>query len=313
MAMRRKVIAGAAAALAVGGAGAGVAATKLTTNSPSEESKAIVNDAAKSLGVEPSKLSAALKKAFEDRIDAAVADGRLTKAQGDELKQRIESGELPALRGRPASGTAPAARTRSLPRARRRCDLPRPDRGPAAQPARERQDAGRDRQGAGQVRRRPEGRAGQGREGEARRRRQGRPALLGRGAARPRRPAAARRRPRQRQAARSPRRPARLRLPRPAGPPAVRGHGRLGTSAHVPGTLGACASSLRRSRPGGREATASRSRPSWPRGARHRGPSARSWRSQSAATSMAPSPAGASRATWPSPRPRCWPTAGPGS
>ncbi len=103
MAMRRKVIAGAAAALAVGGAGAGVAATKLTTNSPSEESKAIVNDAAKSLGVEPSKLSAALKKAFEDRIDAAVADGRLTKAQGDELKQRIESGELPALRGRPAS------------------------------------------------------------------------------------------------------------------------------------------------------------------------------------------------------------------
>ena len=98
MAMRRKVIAGAAAALAVGGAGAGVAATKLATNSPSEESKAIVNDAAKSLGVEPSKLSAALKKAFEDRIDAAVADGRLTKAQGDELKQRIESGELPALR-----------------------------------------------------------------------------------------------------------------------------------------------------------------------------------------------------------------------
>ena len=113
MAMRRKVIAGAAAALAVGGAGAGVAATKLTTNSPSEESKAIVNDAAKSLGVEPSKLSAALKKAFEDRIDAAVADGRLTKAQGDELKQRIESGELPLLRGRPDSGTAPAARTGS--------------------------------------------------------------------------------------------------------------------------------------------------------------------------------------------------------
>ena len=103
MAMRRKVIAGAAAALAVGGAGAGVAATKLTTNSPSEESKAIVNDAAKSLGVEPSKLSAALKKAFENRIDAAVAAGRLTKQQGDELKQRIESGDFP-LFGPPAFG-----------------------------------------------------------------------------------------------------------------------------------------------------------------------------------------------------------------
>jgi hypothetical protein len=102
MAMRRKVIAGAAAALAVGGAGAGVAATKLA-DSPSAESKAIVNDAAKSLGVEPSKLEAALEKAFEDRIDAAVAAGRLTKAQGEELKQRIESGDFP-LFGPPAFG-----------------------------------------------------------------------------------------------------------------------------------------------------------------------------------------------------------------
>ncbi|MET0609133.1 MAG: hypothetical protein ABW045_10300, partial [Gaiellaceae bacterium] len=88
MAMRRKVIAGAAAALAVGGAGAGVAATKLA-DSRSAESQAIVNDAAKSLGVEPSKLEAALKKAFEDRIDAAVAAGRLSKEQGQELKKRI--------------------------------------------------------------------------------------------------------------------------------------------------------------------------------------------------------------------------------
>ena len=103
MAMRRKVLAGAAAALAVGGAGAGVAATKLTTSSPSEESKAIVNDAAKSLGVEPSKLSAALKQAFEHRIDAAVAAGRLTKEQGEELKQRIESDDFP-LFGPPAFG-----------------------------------------------------------------------------------------------------------------------------------------------------------------------------------------------------------------
>ena len=106
MAIGRKVFAGAAAALAVGGAGAGVAATKLTTNSPSEESKAIVNDAAKSLGVEPSKLSAALKKAYEDRIDAAVADGRLTKQQGAELKQRIESGDFPLV-GPPGFGRGP--------------------------------------------------------------------------------------------------------------------------------------------------------------------------------------------------------------
>jgi hypothetical protein len=100
MVMRRKVIAGAAAALAVGGAGAGVAATKMT-QSPSAESKAVINDAAKTLGVEPSKLSAALKKAMEDRIDAAVAAGRLTKQQGEELKQRIESDDFP-LFGPPA-------------------------------------------------------------------------------------------------------------------------------------------------------------------------------------------------------------------
>jgi hypothetical protein len=103
MAIKRKAMAASVAVLAVGGAGAGVAATHLTGPSPSEESKAIVNDAAKNLGVEPSKLSAALKKAFEDRIDAAVADGRLTKEQGKELKQRIESGDFP-LFGAPGLG-----------------------------------------------------------------------------------------------------------------------------------------------------------------------------------------------------------------
>jgi hypothetical protein len=102
MAMRRKVIAGATAALVVGGAGAGLAATRLA-DSPGEESKAIVNDAAKSLGVSPTKLRAALKKAFSDRIDAAVAEGRLTKAQGEELKKRIESGDFP-LFGPPVFG-----------------------------------------------------------------------------------------------------------------------------------------------------------------------------------------------------------------
>ena len=96
-----KVIAGAVAGLAVAGGGAAVAATQF--GSPKEESQAIVNDAAKQLGVQPSALSAALKKALENRVDAAVAAGRLTKAQGDELKQRIESGEAP-LFGPPGPG-----------------------------------------------------------------------------------------------------------------------------------------------------------------------------------------------------------------
>jgi len=98
MAVKRKVVAAGVAALAVGGTGAGIAATKLAS-SPSAENNAIVDATAKNLGIEPSKLSAALKKALEDRVDAAAAAGRLTKAQGDELKQRIETGEVPFFAG----------------------------------------------------------------------------------------------------------------------------------------------------------------------------------------------------------------------
>lgn len=102
MDVKRKVIAGAAAALAVGGAGAGIAATKLT-DSPSAESKAVVEDAAKQLGVQPQALTDAIKKALSDRVDNAVADGRLTKEQGAELKKRIAADEFP-LFGPPAFG-----------------------------------------------------------------------------------------------------------------------------------------------------------------------------------------------------------------
>jgi hypothetical protein len=91
--LKHKVAAGSIAALAVAGAGGAVAATQL--GSAKAESDAVVTDAAKQLGVEPSKLSAALKKALEDRVDAAVAAGRLTKADADALKARIESGDVP--------------------------------------------------------------------------------------------------------------------------------------------------------------------------------------------------------------------------
>jgi len=97
---KRKVAAGAAALLAVAGGGAAIAATQLT---PKQESQAVLNDAAKELGVSPSELSSALKSALEKRIDAAVAAGRLTEAQGNELKRRIESGDFP-LFGAPGFG-----------------------------------------------------------------------------------------------------------------------------------------------------------------------------------------------------------------
>jgi polyhydroxyalkanoate synthesis regulator phasin len=102
MPVKRKVVAAGVAALAVGGTGAGIAATKMG-NSPSAENKAIVDATARNLGIEPSKLTAALEKALEDRVDAAVAAGRLTKAEGDQLKQRIESGDLPFFAG-PGTG-----------------------------------------------------------------------------------------------------------------------------------------------------------------------------------------------------------------
>jgi hypothetical protein len=92
---KSKLAAGAAAALAVAGGGVAIGATQF--GSPREESRAVVADAAKQLGIEPAKLSAALKKALENRVDAAVASGRLSKDEGDEVKTRIESGELPLL------------------------------------------------------------------------------------------------------------------------------------------------------------------------------------------------------------------------
>jgi CRISPR/Cas system-associated endoribonuclease Cas2 len=94
--LKLKVGAGVAAAAAVAGGGAAIAADRFGSSS---DSQAVVNDAAKQLGVTPSALSSALKKALENRVDAAVAAGELTKAQGDELKQRIESGALPLFFG----------------------------------------------------------------------------------------------------------------------------------------------------------------------------------------------------------------------
>lgn len=95
--MRRTVMAAGVAALAVAGGGAALAASSGGT--PQEESKAVVDDAAKQLGISPTALSDALKKALEDRVDAAVAAGTITKAEGDAIKSRIESQDYPMLAG----------------------------------------------------------------------------------------------------------------------------------------------------------------------------------------------------------------------
>jgi hypothetical protein len=89
-----KLAGGTAALVGVAGGGAAIAADKL---SPTQESDAIVADVAKQLGVDPAKVDAALEQALENRVDPAVADGRITKAQGAELKARIASGDVPLV------------------------------------------------------------------------------------------------------------------------------------------------------------------------------------------------------------------------
>jgi hypothetical protein len=90
----RKIAVGGAALAATVGAGGAIAATQLD---PKQESQAVVEDAAEQLGVEPSELSEALKDALANRVDEAVEAGQLTEEQGAELKERIESGDVPLL------------------------------------------------------------------------------------------------------------------------------------------------------------------------------------------------------------------------
>jgi hypothetical protein len=96
METKRKLILGVAALLAAAGGGVAIAASD---SSPSEENQAVIDDAARQLGISPSKLSDALKHALAGRIDAAVAAGRLTKDEGAALKQRLNAGNFPLFGG----------------------------------------------------------------------------------------------------------------------------------------------------------------------------------------------------------------------
>ena len=82
-------------ALLLAGLGAAGAVAASWVLEPGEESKAIIEDAAEQLGVEPSELSDALKQALENHIDEAVEQGRLTEAQAERLKERIEANDYP--------------------------------------------------------------------------------------------------------------------------------------------------------------------------------------------------------------------------
>lgn len=96
--MKIKIAVGVAAAIAVAGGGAAAFAASEPW-SPKEESQAVIDDAAEQLGVQPGELADALEQALENRVDAAVAAGRLTEEQGKALKERLASGDAPLIFG----------------------------------------------------------------------------------------------------------------------------------------------------------------------------------------------------------------------
>jgi hypothetical protein len=82
--------------------GAGVAATQALA--PRQERQAIIDDAARQLGVEPQELSNALKQAMKNRVDAAFREGRLTRPEAARLKERIDAGDAPLFGVAPRPG-----------------------------------------------------------------------------------------------------------------------------------------------------------------------------------------------------------------
>ena len=84
--IKRKLVAAATVVAAAAFGGGAYAATQ--SSAPSRQ--AFLNDVAKRLNVSPAQLTNALKGAFDDQLQAAVAAGKLTQAQANAIKQRIQ-------------------------------------------------------------------------------------------------------------------------------------------------------------------------------------------------------------------------------
>jgi hypothetical protein len=85
---KTKLVSAIAALALVAIAGGAYAATQSSTT----PRQAFLNDAAKRLNVSPAKLRSALQGALIDRLNAAVAAGRITKAQASAIEKRIQQG-----------------------------------------------------------------------------------------------------------------------------------------------------------------------------------------------------------------------------
>lgn len=90
----KTVLAATVAGLAVAGGGAAIAASQTDSTRSS-----FLDSVAKHLGISSEKLEDATKAAAVDQVDQALADGRITQEQADELKARIEAGDFPGFLG----------------------------------------------------------------------------------------------------------------------------------------------------------------------------------------------------------------------
>jgi hypothetical protein len=86
--MRRRRIAIIAAAATLAAAGTGVAVATTRSDDAKQREQAVLDDAAKRLNVDASKLRDALGAAEDAQLDADVKAGKLTQKQADAIKQR---------------------------------------------------------------------------------------------------------------------------------------------------------------------------------------------------------------------------------
>ncbi|MDX6536158.1 MAG: hypothetical protein QOD37_499 [Gaiellales bacterium] len=103
--LRRRAAIGVVGLAALGGGGAAVAASQ-SGGSPAVQNQAIAADAAGQLGVSTPALTAAIKKAMVDQIEAQVTAGALTKAQAAAIEARLAKADAPLF----ALGAGPGDR-----------------------------------------------------------------------------------------------------------------------------------------------------------------------------------------------------------
>jgi hypothetical protein len=89
--LSKRVVLGATALVMLGGGAAVAVAATQGSTTPGAQAQAYINDLAGRLSVTPSALTAAIKAADSDQINAAVAAGRLTQAEATALQARIQA------------------------------------------------------------------------------------------------------------------------------------------------------------------------------------------------------------------------------